>query len=102
MKPLRQFQGTATIKQTREQRQRLESFVAERYAAGYSLRQIAELTDRSQTAIRRVLRELRITPRGRGAPYLGRTRGSASVTPAVANSEPAPHAGHSWPGEEME
>ena len=38
----------------------------EQYAAGCSLRQVAELTDRTQTAIRRALDEAGVSRRGRG------------------------------------
>ena len=55
--PLPAFAGTArtgTVPDRRLQA-RLEAFVLAEYAAGRSLRQIAELIDRSPTAVRRVL-----------------------------------------------
>lgn len=68
LEPLPQFRGTATIRQTPQQRARLTAFVVEAYSAGRSLRECAELTDRSQSAIRRVLRDAGVTTRGPGAP----------------------------------
>jgi hypothetical protein len=52
------------------QRDRFDAFVAERYTAGLSLRQVAELTGRTQTAVRRSLGRSGIPRRGRGAPLL--------------------------------
>ena len=51
LEALPEFQGTATVRQSAEQRDRLVAFSAEKYRAGRSLRQIAELTDRSQTVL---------------------------------------------------
>mgnify|MGYP003416249049 FL=1 len=51
LEALPEFQGTATVRQSAEQRARLVTFSAEQYRAGRSLRQIAELTDRSQTVL---------------------------------------------------
>lgn len=51
LEALPEFQGTAAVRQSAEQRQRLLAFSAEQYLAGRSLRQIAELTDRSQTVL---------------------------------------------------
>lgn len=66
--PLPEFKGTATVRQTPAQRARLISFAAEQYAAGRSLREIAELTDRTQSAVRRALDASSVPRRGRGAP----------------------------------
>jgi hypothetical protein len=52
------------------QRDRFDAFVAEQYTAGLSLRQIAELTGRTQTAVRRSLDRSGTPRRGRGAPPL--------------------------------
>lgn len=49
--PLEEFKGSATVRQSPEQRARLIAFAAEQYVAGRSLRQIAELTDRTQTVL---------------------------------------------------
>ena len=45
LEPLEEFKGSATVRQSPEQRARLIAFAAEQYVAGRSLRQIAELTD---------------------------------------------------------
>ena len=64
---LPQFRGTATTRPTPEQRAELLDFVAREYAAGRSLRELAELTDRTQSAIRRALDQTGVRRRGRGA-----------------------------------
>lgn len=64
---LPQFRGTATNRQTPEQRRQLLEFVAAEYPKGRSLRELAELTGRTQTAIRRALDEAGVPRRGRGA-----------------------------------
>lgn len=64
---LPQFVGSASVRQTPEQRAALLAFVAEQYEAGRSLREIAELTDRTQTAVRRALDQAGVVRRGRGA-----------------------------------
>ena len=51
LEPLEEFKGSATVRQSPEQRARLLAFAAEQYVAGRSLRQIAELTDRTQTVL---------------------------------------------------
>lgn len=66
--PLPEFKGTASTRQTPDQRQRLLVFVAARYEEGMSLREIAELTDRTQSAVRRALDQADVPRRGRGAP----------------------------------
>ena len=45
----------------------LEAFVVEQYSLGRSLREIAELVDRSQTAVRRVLDKHGVHRRPSGA-----------------------------------
>lgn len=65
--PLPQFVGTAGARQTPEQREELLEFVAAEYQAGRSLRELGELTARSQTAIRRALAQAGVPLRGRGA-----------------------------------
>lgn len=67
---LPQFAGTNVIKPTAVQRAELLAFVAEEYPAGRSLRELAELTGRTQTAVRRALDEAAVPRRGRGAPSL--------------------------------
>ena len=70
LEPLARFRGTATTRQTAEQRYELLAFAAEQYVGGRSLREIAELTDRTQSAIRRALAQAGVPLRGRGAPRL--------------------------------
>lgn len=50
---LPEFVGTATTRQTPEQRAALLEFASREYVDGRSLRQIAEMTGRTQSAIRR-------------------------------------------------
>lgn len=64
---LPQFRGTATVHQTAAQRRRLIEFVAAEYPGGRSLRELAEQTGRTQTAVRRALDEAGVARRGRGA-----------------------------------
>lgn len=66
--PLPQFRGTATNRQTPEQRKTFLEYVEKGYLEGKSLRVLAAETDRTQTAIRRALREQDVPLRGRGAP----------------------------------
>ncbi|MER7070988.1 helix-turn-helix domain-containing protein [Terrabacter sp. NPDC000476] len=67
---LPEFVGTASTHQTPEQRARLIAFCAEQYADGRSIRQLAELTGRTQTAVRRALDQAGVHRRGRGAPSI--------------------------------
>lgn len=57
LQPLPEFVGTARTGTVPglELQVRLETFVVEQYRAGWSLRGIGKLVDRSQTAVRRVL-----------------------------------------------
>lgn len=65
---LPQFVGTAGVRtQTPEQCARLLAFVAAEYERGRSLRELAELTGRTQTAVRRALDQAGVRRRGRGA-----------------------------------
>lgn len=64
---LPEFVGTNVIKPTPEQRARLIEFVAKEYLAGRSLRELAELTGRAQTAVRRALDASGVKRRGSGA-----------------------------------
>lgn len=68
LKVLRQFVGTAGPHQSAQQRQQLLDFVSKEYQAGRSLRELAELTGRTQTAIRRALDQAGVSRRGSGAP----------------------------------
>jgi hypothetical protein len=60
LETLPQCRGTNTSRRTPAQREELLTFVAEQYDAGRSLRELAELTGRTQTAIRQALDEARI------------------------------------------
>lgn len=64
---LPQFVGTNGVKQTAQQRAALLSFVATQYAEGRSLRELAELTGRTQSAVRRALDQAGVRRRGPGA-----------------------------------
>ena len=86
--PLPQFRGTALIRQTAEQRQRLLDYVSREYRAGRSLRELAALTDRSQTAIRRALHEAGIPLREPGAPRLTDEHGSGLGNPPPLDGGP--------------
>ena len=66
---LPQFRDTNLSRgQTAEQRQKLLQFVTDHYEAGRSLRELAELTGRTQTAVRRALDQAGIARRPTGAP----------------------------------
>ncbi len=75
LQPLPQFRGTVTTRPSRKLRERLDTFVLEHYTAGRSLRQIAELTDRSHSLIRYILARHGVHRRGAGAPAQPITRG---------------------------
>jgi hypothetical protein len=64
---LPQFRGDLKNGYNPFQLARLDTFVAEQYQAGRSLREIGELTGRTQTAIRRSLDRTGTPRRGRGA-----------------------------------
>jgi hypothetical protein len=64
---LPQFAGSNAIKPTGEQRAALLAFVSEQYQAGRSLRELADLTGRTQTAIRRALNQAGVPRRNPGA-----------------------------------
>jgi predicted HTH domain antitoxin len=49
---------------------RIESFIVEQYQAGLSLRQLAELTDRSFSAVRKILARRSVHRRSSGAALL--------------------------------
>ncbi len=69
---LPQFRGTASVHQSAVQRRRLIEFVAVEYQQGGSLRELAEQTGRTQTAVRRALDEAGVPRRRRGAKPLER------------------------------
>ncbi|SDP46717.1 hypothetical protein SAMN05660199_03965 [Klenkia soli] len=55
LRPLAEFAGTAWPACGPGMQARVERFVLEQYAAGRSLRELAELTDRSFSAVRKIL-----------------------------------------------
>lgn len=69
--PLPEFAGTAATGTGTvppgDVQTRLEDFVVAQYDAGRSLREIAELVDRSQTAVRRALDKHHVPRRASGA-----------------------------------
>ncbi|MGX5653679.1 helix-turn-helix domain-containing protein [Geodermatophilus nigrescens] len=64
---LPEFAGTALPHPNPAVQRRVESFVVEQYRAGRSLREIAELTDRSFSAVRNILHKHGVGRRGPGA-----------------------------------
>jgi quercetin dioxygenase-like cupin family protein len=89
-----EFAGTASPRPNPEVQARVEAFIIEQYAAGRSLRQLAELTDRSFSAVRNILNRRGVHRRGAGA-ATGRRRvahrhqkGSAMTIDAVTESQP--------------
>jgi|GEM_PF-2837504 len=76
LQPLPEFRGTATSRPSPELLHRLSTFVVEQYPAGRSLREIAELTDRSFSGVRRIraTRGVRRWPAGAAVQRRGRGR----------------------------
>lgn len=72
--PLPRFTASSGPRQTSAQRAELIEFVAAEYEAGRSLREIAELTARTQTAVRRALDQAGVARRPSGAPRFQRPR----------------------------
>lgn len=64
---LPQFRGDVKHGSNAFQRDRFDRFVAEQYVGGRSLRELGELTGRTQTAVRRSLDRTSTPRRGRGA-----------------------------------
>lgn len=90
---LPQFRGDLKNGYNHFQRDRFDRFVAERYVAGLSLREIAELTGRTQTAVRASLDRTRTPRRARGAPALrggrdGSTRQHGARPESISISPP--------------
>jgi hypothetical protein len=67
LRPLPEFAGTAVSRPDLVVQARVEAFVLEQYAVGRSLREIAELTDRSFSAVRNILDKHGVRRRERGA-----------------------------------
>jgi hypothetical protein len=83
LRPLPEFVGTATSRPSPELLARLVAFVLVEYAAGRSLREIGELTDRSFAAVRKILDSRGVPRRSVGAQALktarrARTSGAGS------------------------
>lgn len=64
---LDQFRDTASVRQSAAQRHQLLKFVTVEYQQGKSLRELAELTGRTQSAVRRALDQAGVVRRPRGA-----------------------------------
>jgi hypothetical protein len=70
LRPLPEFAGTASPQPNLEVQARVEAFIVEQYAAGRSLRQLAELTDRSFSAVHNIRNRRGVHRRGVGATAL--------------------------------
>ncbi|WP_233517398.1 helix-turn-helix domain-containing protein [Geodermatophilus marinus] len=70
LQPLPEFVGTASPRPDPAAQARVEMFIVEQYAAGRSLRQLPELTDRSFSAVRNILTRHGVHRRGAGAEAL--------------------------------
>ena len=70
LRPLPEFAGNASPRPDPQVQARVEAFIVEQYAAGRSLRQLAELTDRSFSAVRNILNRRGVHRRGAGAEAL--------------------------------
>jgi hypothetical protein len=70
LRPLPEFAGTASPRPDPAVQARVEAFIVEQYAAGRSLRELSELTDRSFSAVRNILNRRGVHRRGAGAPEL--------------------------------
>jgi hypothetical protein len=68
LRPLTEFVGNAVPRPDPAVQARFERFVQEQYAAGRSLRELAELTDRSFSAVRNMLDRHGVRRRASGAP----------------------------------
>lgn len=87
LETLREFAGTAGTRQTPEQRAALLVFVAVQYRAGRSLREISELTGRTQTAVRRALDQAGV-PRRSGGAYSVSDEAARTQRPALRRAAP--------------
>lgn len=70
LRPLPEFAGSASPRPNPAVQARVEAFIVEEYAAGRSLRELAELTDRSFSAVRNILTKRGVHRRGSGATLL--------------------------------
>jgi hypothetical protein len=70
LRALPEFAGTASPRPDPAVQARVEAFIVEQYAAERSLRELAELTDRSFSAVRNILARRAVHRRGVGAAAL--------------------------------
>ena len=70
LRPMPEFAGTASPRPDPAVQAQVETFIVEQYAAGRSLRELAELTDRSFSAVRKILTRHGVHRRGSGASVL--------------------------------
>jgi hypothetical protein len=68
--PLPEFAGTASPRPDPGVQQRVERYIVKSYEAGRSLRELAELTDRSFSAVRNILDKHGVRRRDSGASVL--------------------------------
>jgi hypothetical protein len=87
LRPLPEFRGTASPRPDRAVQARVEAFIVEQYQAGRSLRQLAELTDRSFSAVRNILTRRSVHRRSSGAAVL------REITPLTRRSQGCPTTG---------
>ncbi|MDP9459355.1 MAG: helix-turn-helix domain containing protein [Actinomycetota bacterium] len=80
LRPLPRFAGTATSRPDPALLADLEAFVLTEYAAGRSLREIAELTDRSHGPVRNLLDRRGVRRRPSGALPVAAESGGARPT----------------------
>lgn len=70
LRPLPEFVGSASPRPDPATQARVGTFIVEQYAAGRSLRELAELTDRSFSAVRNILTRRGVHRRTTGAAAL--------------------------------
>lgn len=84
LRPLPEFVGTAHSRPDPAVQARVERFVLEQYAAGRSLREIAELTDRSFSAVRKILDKHGVRRRERSAAAVERSTSHTGQRPGIS------------------
>ncbi|WP_299956726.1 helix-turn-helix domain-containing protein [uncultured Modestobacter sp.] len=67
LRPLAEFAGTAVPRPDPAVQARVERFILDGYSAGRSLRELAELSDRSHSAVRNILDKHGVRRRPTGA-----------------------------------
>ena len=78
LRPLLEFVGTNLPRPDPAVQARVEAFVLAEYDRGRSLREIAELTDRSHSAVRNILAKHHVHRRGSGAAPQGQRIAAAT------------------------